>query len=382
MKKKSKEILYSMGVDIDVDANIEDIGIGNQQILEIVHSLVCDIKILILDEPTASLTKRESELLFKVINNLKNNGVSIIYISHRLEEVIAISDRITVLRDGRHIVTTNNEISESQLICYMVGRKIKNNYFYKKRELGNLVLELENMSTKHVNNINFVLKKGEILGLSGLVYSGRTEVAKGIVGIDKITKGRIRLNNKYINIKSPKDAIKYGIYYITEDRKRMGLILNMAIYKNSTYSILNKLSIGGIIDKAKEIKESQSILGYLKTKYNSIKDNVSSLSGGNQQKVLISKTLLANSQIIIFDEPTRGVDVGARQEIYKIIMDLAETGKSILLISSEMSEIIGLSDRILVMSNGELVSCYNREEITQEKIFKDSASLLRGHGHN
>lgn len=378
MREKSKKILKDMGVNLEVNKLVKDIGVGNQQIVEIAKSLVRNVEVLILDEPTASLTKKEIENLFSILYKLKNKGVTIIYISHRLDEVMEISDDISVFRDGQLIVSEINEnLDQQKIIKHMVGRDLQITEYSKDYSKDEVVLKVENMSSKYVKDINFQLKKGEILGIAGLVASGRTELANAIFGVDKITQGSIYINGNKVKINCPSDAIKHRLGFITEDRKDTGLILDMNIKDNVSISSLEKFTKKLFINKENQIKEVENILTTLKLKYHSLKEHVNKLSGGNQQKVVIGKWLLTNSDIIIFDEPTRGIDVSAKEEVYKIIEELAKNNKSIIMISSEVEEIFRMSNRILVMSNGKIVSEYENGQVSAEEIFKDSASLLR-----
>lgn len=378
MREKSKKILKDLGVNLEVNKLVKNIGVGNQQIVEIAKSLIRNVEVLILDEPTASLTKKEIENLFFILDKLKNKGVTIIYISHRLDEVMEISDYISVFRDGELIASEINEnLDQQEIIKYMVGRNLEITGYSQDYSKDEVVLKVENMSSKYVKDINFQLKKGEILGIAGLVASGRTELANAIFGVDKITQGNIYINGKKVKINCPSDAIKHKLGFITEDRKDTGLILDMNIKDNVSISSLERFTKTLFINKEKQTKDVEQILTTLKLKYNSLKEHVNNLSGGNQQKVVIGKWLLTNSDIIIFDEPTRGIDVLAKEEVYKIIENLAKNNKSIIMISSEVEEIFRMSNRILVMSNGKIVSEYENGQVSSEEIFKDSASLLR-----
>ena len=378
MKEKSKNILKDLGVNLDVNKLVKDIGIGNQQIVEIAKSLIRNVEVLILDEPTSSLTKKEIDNLFHILGKLKEKGVTIIYISHRLEEVLQISDTVTVFRDGKLITKDENKnLNQQTIIKNMVGRDLHITEYSKDYSSEEIVLKAENISNKSIKNISFELKKGEILGITGLVASGRTELANAIFGVDKITQGKIYINNKHVIIDSPSKAIENGLGFITEDRKDTGLMLEMSIKDNASISSLKNFTKGLFINKEKQLERVEDILKALKVKYSSIKEHVNNLSGGNQQKVVIGKWLLTNSDIIIFDEPTRGIDVSAKEEVYKIIEKLAKEGKSIIMISSEIEEIFRMSNRILVMSNGQIVSQYKNGDVSSEQIFIDSSSLLR-----
>lgn len=381
MNEKAKDLLEEVGLNMPPDTKVSSMGIGNQQLVEISKALSKNVDVLILDEPTASLTYNEIDNLFKIINKLKNKGVTVIYISHRLEEVLDISDTITVLRDGQVIVTRKCEkLCEEDLIKLMVGKKIdryiEEGYVGERQEK---VLELKNVNTEKIKDISFELYKGEILGIAGLIGSGRTELAEAIFGMDEIHSGEIFINGEAKKIRKPKDSIDEKIAFITEDRKSLGLLLDLTVLENVTLPSLNQVSNKGIIDKNQEEKLVKEILERLDVKYSSLDEKVLNLSGGNQQKIVIAKWLLSDASIFIFDEPTRGIDVGAKEEIYTILDDLTKSGKSIILISSEVEEVVDITDRILVMSNGEIVSQYKSSEATTENIFRDSSSRLKEH---
>lgn len=383
MLKRSGELLEEIGLNIPATTLIRDIGIGNQQLVEIAKALVRNVEVLILDEPTAPLTDNEIENLFKIIKRLKDKGVTIIYISHRLDEVLEISDTITVLMDGKVIDTKPaTEMNKDKLVKLMVGRDlIISKKDRKEIRSDKKVLELKDVNTRKIKDISFNLLEGEILGIAGLIGSGRTELANAIFGVDEIVSGQVFIDGKLKEIKSPQDAIGEGIAFITEDRKSLGLLLDLPVLENTSYASLENISKKGIIDKGQEEKLVKEILEKLQVKYSSLGEKVVNLSGGNQQKIVIGKWLLSNSSIFIFDEPTRGIDVGAKEEIYSILRELTKTGKSVIVISSEMEEVINISDRILVMSNGHIVSEYDPLEITSEKIYIDSASLLKEEKH-
>lgn len=383
MEKKAESVLRELGLNISPTRKLKDIGIGSQQLVEIAKALIKNVEVLILDEPTASLTNGEIRNLFRIIHKLKNDGVSIIYISHRLDEVFEISDLITVFRDGEIIDTKESkDFTPDRLVKLMVGRELRQGLIVRdKKSTDEKVLELKNINTEYVSDISLDLFQGEILGIAGLIASGRTELANAIFGVHNIVSGKLIINKKLVNIKSPKDAIEEGIAFITEDRKDLGLMLDLPILENTSYSSLENVSNKGIINKKLESKLVSNVLSQLQVKYSSLGDKVLNLSGGNQQKVVISKWLLSNCNIFIFDEPTRGIDVGAKEEIYNIMRQLTDEGKSIIMISSEMEEVMDVSDRILVMSNGHIVSGYKRGEVTPEQIFLDSASLLKERNH-
>lgn len=379
MREKTTELLRQVGLNVSPKTKVIDIGIGNQQLVEISKALIKEVEVLILDEPTASLTDIEIENLFRIMEELKKRGISIIYISHRLDEILQISDTITVLRDGEVIDTKPvSELDEKGLINLMVGRELLRSIRSEEKIIKKeKVLELKNVSTEKIKDISFHLLEGEILGIAGLIGSGRTELAEAIFGIEKITRGEVFINGRLKKINSPKDAVEENMAFLTEDRKGLGLMLDLSVLENVTYSSLRDISKNGIIDKAEEKRIVEEILEKLKVKYSSLEEKVLNLSGGNQQKVVIAKWLLSDASIFIFDEPTRGIDVGSKEEIYSILRNLVKEGKSIILISSENEEIINMTDRVIVMSNGQIASEYKSGDITAEKIFKDSASLLK-----
>lgn len=378
MRDKTIELLKQVGLNASPQTIVRDMGIGNQQLVEISKALIKETDVLILDEPTTSLTDVEVKNLFHIMQNLKENGVSIIYISHKLDEVLQMSDTITVLRDGEVIDTKPAQgLDEENLISIMVGRELSRSKRSEDKMIQKeKVLELRNVNTNKIKNISFHLLKGEILGIAGLMGSGRTELAEAIFGIDKLNSGEIFVNGKLKEIHSPKDAVEKSIAFITEDRKSLGLMLHLSLLENVTYVSLDKITKNGVINKKEEKQVVADILEKLNVKYASLDEKILNLSGGNQQKAVIAKWLLSEAQIFIFDEPTRGIDVGSKEEIYGILRGLAKEGKSIILISSENEEIINITDRVMIMSNGEIASEYNSKALTADTIFKDSSSLL------
>ena len=349
-----------------------NLSVAEQQMVEIAKALSTNAKILIMDEPTAALTDREIEKLFEVIENLKKNGVGIIYISHRMEELKIIADRATVMRDGKYIDTLNyKDTTNDDLIKLMVGRDITEQYPPRNVEIGEALLEVEDLSyKKHVKAINFSVKKGEILGVAGLMGSGRTEMAKVIFGAYEKSGGKVFMEGKEVHIKNPKEAINLCIAYLTEDRKKDGLFLNLSIEDNIMIANLNLISDKSVLNKGKSENITKKYIEKMKIKTPSKEQLTKNLSGGNQQKVVLAKNLMVNPKIIILDEPTRGVDVGAKYEIYKNIVELAEQGISIIMVSSELPEILGISDRIVVMHEGEVKGEFINKNITQEMIME------------
>lgn len=379
MCAETEKILGSLGIGIDPRSKVKDLTVAYQQIVEIAKSVSRDVKVLILDEPSAPLTNTEIEAMFKIIGSLKCKGVTTIYISHRLEEIFEISDRVTVMRDSKHIRTMDTKETDRKcLISLMVGRELADNYPRKGHDCADTILEVKDMNTAYVHNISFKLRRGEILGLAGLVGAGRTETARAIFGADPVISGEIILNGKNVRISSPQDAIKHGIGLIPEDRKRHGVLLKSSIKNNITLSSLARVSKFGYINRKKENRKLLELKDSLKIKTPSLEQLVKNLSGGNQQKVVLAKWLATNCDILIFDEPTRGIDVGAKQEIYKLMRQLAESGKALIMISSEMPELLGMSDRIIVMHEGDIVGELDRNEATQELILDMASREIGG----
>ncbi len=373
MREKAQEIFKFLGVDMDLDVIVDKLGVASKQMVEIAKAMTYGAQILILDEPTAALTNKEVKALFSTIARLKKQGISMIYISHRMEEIFELADRVTVIRDGEYVNTANiKEVDENQLITWMVGREMSNIYPKTDLEIGDTLMEVSHI--KHeglVNDISFKLKKNEILGIAGLAGAGRTELAECICGLMSKDSGKIILEGKELEISDYKDAIAQGIVYASEDRKKYGLVIAMSVMENTTMSILDQISNKSLIDFKKERELTDEYMKELQVKAPNRDFVVENLSGGNQQKVLLSKALVAKPKVLILDEPTRGVDVGAKYEIYKIIEKLASEGVSIIMISSDMPELLGMADRILVIKAGKLVWEVNRgPDMTQEKILE------------
>lgn len=374
LNQQAQELLASLHLNYNPKTRVGGLTVARQQMVEITKALSYNSQVLIMDEPTAALTEAESEELFHMINRLRDKGIGIVYISHRMEEIKRIADRVTVMRDGQYIDTQPAaEISIDRMIALMVGRTI----YESKPEIPDhastdVVLEVRNLNRgRELQNINFTLKRGEILGFAGLVGAGRTEVARAIVGADPVDSIELIVKGQKVTIHSPKDAVKYGIGYLSEDRKRYGLITGMDVANNVGMASLRKfLSALGIVDDAQINAVAQQHVEALAIKTPSVKQKVRNLSGGNQQKVVIAKWLTADTDILIFDEPTRGIDVGAKSEIYKLLNELARQGKSIIMISSELPEILRMSHRILVMCEGRLTGELSSSEATQEKIMQ------------
>lgn len=369
MKNQARELFKLFDVDMDPDALVQDLSPAQQQIVEIAKAVSKNVKILIMDEPSAPLSVSEVERMFEIIRQLKRKGVTIIYISHRLEEIFKISDRVSVLRDGKYVATKlTSETNREELIRLMVGRELKETYPARTNPPGEIALEVKNLSGNGVRDISFVVRKGEILGVAGLVGAGRTEMAMLIFGAAPIESGEIRANGKIVHIRSPQDAIQHRLGLLTEDRKGKGLFLEMPVGWNITFPIVRKLSRFGVVDTQKEKSISEYYWQHLNIKTPSLEERVINLSGGNQQKVVLAKVLAADSAILIFDEPTRGIDVGAKQEIYHLMCELANNGNAILMISSDMEELLGMSDRIIVLCEGKLAGEVSRENFSQDLI--------------
>lgn len=374
MEEDAKKLFDKIGVDIDPSVTLGTLTVGKQQMVEIAKAVSHDSKLLILDEPTAALTQTEVDELFAIMNDLRDKGIGMIYISHRMDEINRISDRITVMRDGEYVGTLNTkETTKDEIVKMMVGRVV----YGDKKEVSNVpdnapvVLEVKNLcSGNTIKNVSFKLRKGEILGFSGLMGAGRTEVARAIFGADRYDSGEIFINGKKVAINEPFTAVKHGICYLSEDRKQYGLMLNKSISENTALSSLDKFIKFGWINDKKIARESKKYNEKLRTKTPSMEQLLKNLSGGNQQKVIIARWLMKDSDIFIFDEPTRGIDIGAKSEIYDLIEDLAANGKSIIMISSELSEVQRLSDRVVVMCEGRITTELDIADATQEEIMK------------
>lgn len=374
MYKESKKILNKLNIEVDPKRKIKNLGIAQQQMVEIVKALSVNARVIIMDEPTASLTEDETENLFKVIKQLREDGISIIFISHQLEEVSEIGDRVTVLRDGKKIDTMSASIKENKIVELMVGRSIDEFFPTRHQKIGKEILRVDNLSRNNeLKNISFNVYKGEVLGIAGLVGAGRTELVRAIFGADPIDEGQIFVNGKKVNINSPGEAIREGLGLLPESRKEHGLALDLSVKENITLSNLDDYIKKGIINKDKEMEIANKYIKEVQIKTPSENQKVKYLSGGNQQKVVVAKWLSRNCDILFFDEPTRGIDVGAKKEIYNIINELVENGTTVIMVSSYLPEVLGMSDRILVMSEGEITGELDIEEATQEKIMSYAA---------
>jgi len=356
-----------------------NLSIAETQMIEIIKAYSFHAKILIMDEPTSSLSDHEVDKLFNIVAMLKEQKVGIIYISHKIEEILKISDRITVLRDGRYIDTKESgQLEVSEIIKMMVNRDITRQFPYEKKDIGDEILKVVNLTGNHFSNISFSLRKGEILGFSGLVGAGRTEAMEAIFGLRRIFDGDIYIKGKKVSVNSPKGSIRNKIALISEDRKLKGLNLKGSVKTNMTISVLSQFENKGVINKKKENEAVANYIDKISIKTPTPDQIVNYLSGGNQQKVVIAKCLMAEPEIIIFDEPTRGIDVGSKEEIYKMIMEFAKQGKATIFISSELPELMGVTDRIIVMHEGKITGELPRDEFNQEKIMSYAIAENRG----
>ena len=372
MKTEATALLARLDADFGAGEEMGTLSVAQQQMVEIAKALSTNAKIVILDEPTAALTKNESEKLYKIVEQLRDSGVSVIFISHRFEDMYRLASRVTVFRDSHYIGTYDvDQITNADLIKAMVGREIKDMYPKPEVAVGPEVLKVENLSrTGYFKNVSFSVHQGEILGLTGLVGAGRTEVVESVCGMTHADSGAVYLEGRKLNIRHPADSMAEGIVLLPEDRQKEGLILSWGLGRNVTLPTISKYAKHGFTDDKKEREVARDLLESVDTKAITIFDPGSSLSGGNQQKVVVAKALGQDMKVVIMDEPTKGVDVGAKAEMYQIMGDLAEKGYAIILISSEMPEILGMSDRVVVMCNGKVSGELSRSEATQEAILE------------
>ncbi|SIO18410.1 ribose ABC transporter ATP-binding protein [Carnobacterium alterfunditum] len=372
MRTLAEATFADLGVQIELDEDVKKLSVGQQQMIEIAKSLMTNAQVIIMDEPTAALTEREIEMLFKIIHTLKTKNVAIIYISHRMEEIFKISDRITVMRDGVSIDTSlTKETTNDDVVRKMVGRDLEDYYPKKHSKIGEVVFETKGLTKENrFENISFTVKAGEIVGFSGLMGAGRTEIMRSLFGIDELDQGEIYLEGEKITIKNPSMAIAKGIGFLTENRKEEGLILDYSIRDNISLPSIDGFSKKGLIDTHAESDFAKLLMERLHVKAEDQFDSVSSLSGGNQQKVVLAKWIGIGSKVLILDEPTRGVDVGAKREIYQLMNELADRGVAIIMVSSDLPEILGVSDRVIVIHEGHVAGELAKTEATEEKIMK------------
>ncbi len=370
MREKAQEVMDRLGVSIPIDAVMGDLSVGQQQMVEICKALMVDAKVLIMDEPTAALTQSETEVLFEVMKGLVEKGVSIVYISHRMEEIFELCDRITILRDGSYIGTEYiKDITMDDVVKMMIGREIGERFPQRDVTIGDEVIRVENLShPRYFKDVNFSVKAGEVLGVSGLMGAGRTEIMHAIFGNMPDATGKIIIEGKEVSIKNPRDAIAAGIGFITEDRKTEGLLLEKPISDNIEVANLKKVSIRNILNPKKQIELVKRGIEEFRIKCFGPQHECNNLSGGNQQKVVLAKWIYTEPKILILDEPTRGVDIGAKKEIYSVINDLAAKGVAVILVSSELPEVLGMSDRIMVVHEGHITGIIDAATADQEKV--------------
>ena len=371
--QKTKEILESLDINLDPNAIARTLSVAQMQMVEIVRAISYNSDLIIMDEPTSALSETEIQLLFTIIRKLSSNGVTILFISHKLNEILEISDRVTALRDGRYIITADTpKTVQEDLVKWIVGRELNNMFPKEIADITDVALEVKNLGVmKKLYDINFFVRKGEILGFCGLIGSGRTEVMRAIFGIDKYETGKIFVEGKPALIKSPKQAIRYGMGMLTEDRLRLGIFKKLPVRTNISLVYLKMITSKlGFVNQKKENADCEEMKDRLNIKIGSMKQIVSGLSGGNQQKCIIARWLLANPRVLILDEPTRGIDVGSKAEIHHQISLLAQHGIAIILVSSELPEILGMSDRIMVMRDGRIAGEFIRGKVDQEKLMQ------------
>ena len=369
MRRRAREIVEDLGMDIDINAQVSSLTVAKKQIVEIMHAINNNSRILIMDEPSAVLTDRELEVMFRIVKQLRDKGITIIYISHRLDEIFGLCSNVSVLRDGRHIDTIPvASVDRQGLINMMVGREMGQEYPKEVGNVGGTILEVKNLSRGILQDISFEVKSGEVFGISGLVGAGRTELARAILGIDKPESGEVYVRGKKVHYRTFADAIRDGLGLIPEDRKLQGLVQIMSVKRNTTLVNMKRVLRAGVISSSLEEKLSKEYANKLHVVTPSMETEVQYLSGGNQQKVVIAKWLFQNSEILFLDEPTRGIDVGAKAEIYRLINRMAKEGKTSIMISSEMPELLGMCDRIMVMHEGHKMGELNAAEATQAKI--------------
>jgi rhamnose transport system ATP-binding protein len=370
MYQEVEQLLAELDVPLSVYTPVQGLSVADQQLVEIAKALSLHARVLVMDEPTAALSAHEVEKLFAITRQLREHGVAILFVSHRLEEIFELADRITVLRDGAHVITAPAaQFTSEDLIRYMVGRELTALFPKSEAEIGDVLLDVRHLTRNGVfQDVSFQLRRGEILGFAGLVGAGRTEVARVIFGIDRADAGEIRIGNELVQISSPKDAMRHGLAYVPEDRRQQGLVMDFSIAANMTLPILQQVSRLGVVNRQRERQIATDYSQQLHVRSAGIDQLVKALSGGNQQKVVLAKWLITNPSILILDEPTRGIDVGAKSEVHRIISDLAAKGLGIILISSELPEVLAMSDRVLVMHEGHLTGMFDRAEANQEKV--------------
>ena len=370
MYREVEDLVASLGVTLDPRTPIQGLSVADQQLVEIAKALSLEARVVVMDEPTAALSSRETEQLFRIVRELRERGVAVLFISHRLEEVFELADTVTVLRDGEHVITTPAaELDASGLIRHMVGRELRELFPKEHADIGAALLEVRGLTRRGVfEDVSLSLRRGEILGLAGLVGAGRTEVARALFGIDGVDSGEILLDGEPVTIATPSDAVSAGMAFVPEDRQQQGLVLEMAIEQNATLPILRRLTRLGLIQRRRERAVAREYTSRLQVKAAGLDLPATSLSGGNQQKVVLAKWLATDPSVLILDEPTRGIDIGTKAEVHRIVSGLAAQGLAILLVSSELPEVLAMADRVLVMHEGRITGEFGRDEADQEKI--------------
>ncbi|MEA5031006.1 MAG: sugar ABC transporter ATP-binding protein [Sphaerochaeta sp.] len=378
MRKMTREALAPFKLDISPQQKVKSLGAAHQQIVEIAKALSLKAEILVMDEPTAALTGNEVDRLFEIIKQLKNDGVSIIYISHRLEEVHHLADRITILRDGERVITKNRgEMSNDEMIKYMVGRVLEEQYPQYESVPGDVVLEVKGLTKKGIcEDVSFTARAGEIFGFVGLVGAGRTEIMQTVYGYRKMDSGEVLLDGEQVTIRNCQDAVMKGIGLIPEERKQQGLVLGMSVFDNAALSVLDLYSTAGVLHRKKINAEVNTMVDSMNIKTPSVRQLVRNLSGGNQQKVVLAKWFIRHCKVYIFDEPTRGIDVGAKVEIYRLMQNLAKRGAAVIMISSELPEVMNISDRAAVVFEGRIVREFKKGELSEEQVMEYSLGLF------
>ncbi len=370
MYRDVERLLVSLDVPLSVYTPAKGLSVADQQLVEIAKALSLNTRVLVMDEPTAALSAPEVEKLFTITRQLRQRGVAILFVSHRLEEVFALSDRVTIMRDGAHVITApTSTFTSDDIIRHMVGRELTALFPKGEAEIGEVILEVQHLTRTGVfRDVSFQLRRGEILGFAGLVGAGRTEVARVLFGIDRADAGEIRIDNLPVHISSPNAAMRHGLAYVPEDRRQQGLVMDFSISSNMTLPILQQFSRLGIVNRSREREVASDYSQQLQVRSAGIQQLVQALSGGNQQKVVLAKWLITKPSILILDEPTRGVDIGAKAEVHRIVSDLASKGLAIILISSELPEVLAMADRVLVMHEGRLTGAFERAEANQENV--------------
>jgi len=376
MNRMARELLDRLHIKIKPTAKMHELSIANIQLTEIAKAVSYNSDLIIMDEPTSAITEAEVEGLFNIIRSLKTQGCAVIYISHKMDEIFKITDEVTVFRDGQYMGTdATADLTDAILIEKMVGRTLTDMFHKETTDMGSVFLDVQNLSGKGFRNVSFRVKRGEILGVAGLMGAGRTELLEAVFGVTRSHGGRISVDGKAVKINSPADAIRRGMALLTEDRKLTGLYLNASVRENMFIANINNYMIGPFIDFGKIGKDCERMRSLMRIKTPSLLEIIRNLSGGNQQKVLISRWLLTEPDLLILDEPTRGIDVGAKSEIYRLMTEFVRSGKAIIMISSELPEVLGMSDRILVMHEGDKIGELSRAEATQEKILQMATGM-------